>query len=515
MRLIASMHFLGWVCIALATFWSSAAPAQTGESPDLERYYLTACEYFDEGRLTEAIELFERVEKTEPDYRDTRVKLVSASKFLGIELYGQGQLTEAIKVWNRAAALSPGDQEIIEYITRAEAELRTLSEMSNGVGDGGDLIEDEAVAKDTARSATQSTDESPAEVPSPDLAMLRELSDSVAILNRKLQESDKANESAEVAVPAESDTSEYELSGFIEISAQWDQKLEETSFELDELEAGVLKRIGKLGQVCGEVELVSDGDGHMEAEVEQGYIRYFLAADSTWDFVFGKFNSPVGLNELDAPDRQFFSRSLLFDYGRPANLTGLTVSGMPTNSLRVGALIVNGWDVNRDNNRDKTFGAFLTAQPARCVSTTVSFLSGAEHDDDNSNRRTVVDGVVQARWNAMTLACEANYGTESGSPGSDFEGDWFGLLFQAGVETSSRLMMNARLEYFADMDGIHTGRDNNLKSVTLSPSIILARGLVGLLEFRYDFSNEMVFMNSDGGYDSGRVALALELHYGF
>jgi tetratricopeptide (TPR) repeat protein len=100
------------------------------ERHEVEAAYHAAQQSFEQGDLGGAIAQWETVENLAPDYREVRRYLVSAYKFVGIELYGKKQREEALETWRKAIALDPGNSELRDYITRTESELRKLRELS-------------------------------------------------------------------------------------------------------------------------------------------------------------------------------------------------------------------------------------------------------------------------------------------------------------------------------------------------------------------------------------------------
>jgi hypothetical protein len=77
-----------------------------------------------------AIKSWERVEMLAPDYNSVRQYLVEAYKYLGVEQYGNNELEQALALWRRAAELMPGNQEILSYIRRTEAEITKIRELT-------------------------------------------------------------------------------------------------------------------------------------------------------------------------------------------------------------------------------------------------------------------------------------------------------------------------------------------------------------------------------------------------
>lgn len=103
-------------------------------SPELSREvqaaYQQAQQLFKEGKLINAIKYWEKVETLAPGYASTRKYLITAYKYVGIELYGESNLDEAVIVWEKATLLDAANQEILEYLKRTRSEIKKLRELS-------------------------------------------------------------------------------------------------------------------------------------------------------------------------------------------------------------------------------------------------------------------------------------------------------------------------------------------------------------------------------------------------
>jgi tetratricopeptide (TPR) repeat protein len=95
-----------------------------------ESKYSRAMQQFKDGRLTEAVEGWEEVERLVPGYKSVRQYLIKAYKYIGVEQYGQNRLREAIDSWNKALKYDPQNREIIGYINRSQSEIMKLEELS-------------------------------------------------------------------------------------------------------------------------------------------------------------------------------------------------------------------------------------------------------------------------------------------------------------------------------------------------------------------------------------------------
>ncbi len=120
---------------------STAADSLTEDTPqkalseeqlaEISDLYQEAKELFNSGDIRAAVQRWERVAGQSPNYLSVREFLVKAYRFLGLELYGQKRRAEAVEVWKKALALDPANDEIAEYIKRAEAQMKKLEELAH------------------------------------------------------------------------------------------------------------------------------------------------------------------------------------------------------------------------------------------------------------------------------------------------------------------------------------------------------------------------------------------------
>jgi len=98
---------------------------------EVKESYKSGQDFFEQGKLQQAVNEWEQVERLAPNYEAVRKYLVNAYNFVGVELYSQNQFKEAIDTWEKARKIDPGNVEVKEYIKRTKNELRRLNELSN------------------------------------------------------------------------------------------------------------------------------------------------------------------------------------------------------------------------------------------------------------------------------------------------------------------------------------------------------------------------------------------------
>jgi tetratricopeptide (TPR) repeat protein len=106
-------------------------PLSEEQHAELRQLYQEAKGLFNEGDIRAAVKRWETVAARAPDFQSVREFLIKAYKFLGLELYGQKQRSEAIAVWRKALSLDPDNVDIVEYIKRAETQMKRLDELAH------------------------------------------------------------------------------------------------------------------------------------------------------------------------------------------------------------------------------------------------------------------------------------------------------------------------------------------------------------------------------------------------
>jgi len=257
----------------------------------------------------------------------------------------------------------------------------------------------------------------------------------------------------------------------------------------------------------------------------------------------GRFDLPFGIERHDEPLLLTATTSEVFTFGRPNRMTGLQAAYTFAPWLDVNAWVVNRWEAEvtdddfNDNNHGKSVGGRIGITPiARggLLNLGIGGFWGPEQDDDNDDRRSVID--LDATWTPtarLLLAAEAVWGKEDGAslrkrgvPINDpaIHGQqvrWSGFMLLGHYDVLPALGVSARYGWFKDRDGARTGVRQTLQSFTLAPVFHLSRLIGSLgktgatfarsrhpidwvdvkLEYRLDRSNRPVFSDAPPAVD--------------
>lgn len=324
------------------------------------------------------------------------------------------------------------------------------------------------------------------------------------------------------------------LFGFVSASAIDDRNTDRSTFGVDETELDVEHNLSDKATVRADIEYVNDGTGSINMDLEQGYLSYDLGSTQNWTFSFGKFNAPIGFESADAPGRYQHSYAALSTYALPANLTGASLYTKFSPTVDAIVYLVNGWDVDSDNNSGKTWGMRVGFTPIADLNFGLSVVTGAEQADRTDSRRSVFDlDLTYQITPTFLFGGEANYGMESKVLANGEDARWFGFLLMSNVGLSENINLTMRADYLKDYDGHHTGFSQDLKAFTIAPRLKIVDGLAGLVEMKYEFSNQEAFYTTFGGqraiqrfgprpapinteiHKNNRLSLALEMTYHF
>ncbi|MFA7329664.1 MAG: outer membrane beta-barrel protein [Candidatus Delongbacteria bacterium] len=301
------------------------------------------------------------------------------------------------------------------------------------------------------------------------------------------------------------------IAGFVDASYLGNLQQRGDSFRLDQVELD-LEHHAADGLVL-RADLQTDGDG--ELAVEQGFVKLPLPLVPAYALSVGKFNAPMGVELLDAPDMFQFSHSLLFDFGLPTNLTGALLEGPLAGPVDLKLFVVNGWDVNNDTNASRSFGGRVGADLGLWGALGASFISGREDGVKTGGPEDLqvfdLDYLIRPRDN-LCLFAELNLGSVKPVGGSSLA--WSGALLGGHYDFTPVWGATLRYDWLTDDDGVlfgPVGTENQTRSsLTAALTAAAAPGRTVLLEVRLDGSDQDAFQDADDAPASSTLGLALE-----
>jgi len=273
------------------------------------------------------------------------------------------------------------------------------------------------------------------------------------------------------------------------------------------------------------------GSGGGNFAVQEAYLTY--ATTSKLQFIGGRFVTPEGFEGVDTVNNPNFSEGLLFTVMEPINHTGIKANYTFSDKVNATLGVVNGWNVDTDNNSQKTLLWQIATTPTKQISWSFQGLYGNEitqpvagipagdHADTLSLDTVLgfnpIDKLslnAQLNWrqtsNDPTLVT-ADHGTTVGTTHALGAGLW------GSFATTSKFTETVRYEIVSDQDGGHvfpggpfvaplgppeptagTSTDQTVQEFTLTHKTMLTSSMGTRLEYRHDWSNEPAFVRSDG-----------------
>jgi hypothetical protein len=316
--------------------------------------------------------------------------------------------------------------------------------------------------------------------------------------------------------PEENESSKpFSICGWIDASGEFNSVNRRSSFGVNQVEADIEKELSTRAGTRADVELNSDGAG-FGLDIEQAFLGYNLGGSGKWTLTFGKFNAPIGYERPDPEDIYLYSQGFLCDYGRPINLTGVMLSSNLSRSVDWKLYVVNGWDLNADNNTGKTVGGRLGFTPLASINLGLSAITGPERENNNASNRTVfdMDGQI-AHGTLWAVGFDLNAGQETNAPDTGQTARWWGGMIIGHAGLNGPLSVTSRLDYFNDRSGRRTGIPQSLKALAISPRLSITSGLDIISEFRLEWSDQAGFTSPESSAARQSSSMALQAIYGF
>ena len=259
----------------------------------------------------------------------------------------------------------------------------------------------------------------------------------------------------------------------------------------------------------------------------QAYGTYVAPVGKGLNIDFGKWGSSLGIEGNYTKDQFNYSRSYWFDF-LPFYHMGARVSLPLNDRFSLNYWIVNGTNQVEATNgfKDQLFG--FTAKPAKSTTWIVNYYLGQEHPDrapaancgpipvqpglcftaisPAPNGRThIFDSYIT--WLAtpkLTFALEGDYVIQrlwqNAAPGqSSAPSHTDGGAGYLQYQFTPKIALATRAEYLSDHEGLFSGLSQALKENTVTFDYKVANGLLMRYEWRYDYSNQPVFLSDVQG----------------
>jgi hypothetical protein len=279
---------------------------------------------------------------------------------------------------------------------------------------------------------------------------------------------------------------------------------QDESFNIDLVQLGVSGARGKVGYVAkvdyGDLARAAGDSSDGDVALQEAYLTY--DGDGVGARL-GRFATPIGYEVLEPWGNAHASRSWAWQ-AQPINHDGLTFGGT-ADVVDVMIGIVNGFTVaDQDilaNDIDDEKGVIVSLDAGVSEKFNL-YLSGLYTEEGDSVDVGAVDVIISGNLplseSGLLYAVEGYYRRD------DPDNDGADELWSVGVYLGHRLggpfTLSSRIEYFDD-EGILLP-DANVVSFTPTLSVELVDGVDFRIEYRFDKSNEDVFLDHSKDEDT-------------
>ncbi len=234
------------------------------------------------------------------------------------------------------------------------------------------------------------------------------------------------------------------------------------------------------------------GNANTEMDMQEMYGEYIAPIGNGLKIQFGKINTLIGYEVINAWENPNFSRTMMFGFSQAFTETGIRFNYTFSKMVAASVGLVNGWDNVEDNNRGKTVTWLLAVTPHDRFGVNFFGSYGAEQSNGNSNgltagvgtcvtgttgcdpsaKRLVAGAIITMKpIDSTTLILEPYYGNESNASVSRFNAGqspnarWNGfvayLMHDLNDQTQpNAFSIHARAEIWEDAGGARSCSGN-------------------------------------------------------
>jgi maltoporin len=177
-------------------------------------------------------------------------------------------------------------------------------------------------------------------------------------------------------------------------------------------------------------------------------------------------------------------------------------------------MLVNGWDDAIDNNMSKSICEQISIVPAGGMNVSLTHMIGPEKDQNDVDYRNSFDLVgSDTICSNLSIGLNGDYSTEMHSASGNGTALWWGIGGYLKYRFSGDVSLAARVERFADVDGIRTGVRQNLRECTLTPELRLNSNILLRGDVRIDLSDKKVFQKVGSWTDTQPTLSANAIYF--
>jgi hypothetical protein len=132
-----------------------------------------------------------------------------------------------------------------------------------------------------------------------------------------------------------------------------------------------------------------------ELDMQEMYAEYIAPIGNGLKIQFGKINTLIGYEVINAWENPNFSRTMMFGLSQAFTETGIRFNYTFNKMVAASVGLVNGWDNIEDNNRGKTITYLLAITPHDRFGVNFFGSYGSEMGNGNNNGTSAQVGVCQ------------------------------------------------------------------------------------------------------------------------
>lgn len=221
----------------------------------------------------------------------------------------------------------------------------------------------------------------------------------------------------------------------------------------------------------------------------------YSLADNLW-IDAGIFASHIGFESALSKDNWNYSRSIVADYS-PYFETGAKLTWSPNETWSFAALVLNGWQIIRETNSDKSVGTQIQWKPAPTALVNWSTYVGNDQPDSAARQMRYFNNFYAqlGLGEKLNLAFLFDIGVQQRT--STTTHTWWGGAMIGRYSLTDRITLGVRGEYYSDPNGvlIPTGTANNFQvfSASANVDVALTQNLLWRTEGRIFAAREAIY----------------------
>ena len=284
-----------------------------------------------------------------------------------------------------------------------------------------------------------------------------------------------------------------------------------------------------------DAEFTGGSAGGDDVDFQEIYAQFIAPFGNGIDLRFGRMNTLIGYEVIEAPYNPNFSRSWLFGFGQPFTTTGVRGSYAFTDQVAFSIGVINDFkgSISDDNNTKGVESALFLTPTDWLGLTAYGYFSANEGAVGADAGRLLGGGIIDIQAMEDTkIVLEAYYANQENAFANGSNARWNGFAGYIIHDFTDQWGIRFRGEIFEDAQGFTScfgtgtkggkpgscadgpGAGQTLWETTYTLQYKPVPSLMTRLEYRYDKSDHKTFLKGTKAVDNQQT-LALEVIYLF